>query len=298
MVAGTSCRRVPWEDDVELTGRTAVVTGAAHGIGRALARRLLADGANVVAVDRDADLLARTVAELGDRPEVEAGPARIVAEAADVTDLDALVAVRERAEERFGAVDLVCNNAGIGGRLGPTWELGADDWDRVLAVNLVGVVNGVRAFVPAMVERGEGHVLNTASMAGTLPMPWGSPYVASKHAVVGLSSTLRMELGKAAPGVGVTVLCPGWTATGISEGPDAGVAPGHEDGPAGRMAARLAASVAEGTSAEQVADAAVDAVRDGRFWVLTHADQAAFLLPYWGEAAAAAGVEAATPGGA
>lgn len=267
---------------MQLSGRTAVVTGAAHGIGLALVGSLLDRGAQVVAVDRDAERLSGAV-------EALAGRGTVVAEAADVADQASLVAVRERAEARFGAVDLVCNNAGIGGQLGPTWEVDDDEWRRVLEVNLHGVVNGIRAFVPAMVARGDGHVLNTASMAGVLPMPWGAPYVASKHAVVGLSSTLRLELSRSAPSVGVTVACPGWTDTGIASGPDAGVLPGHEEGPAGRMAARLAASVAQGASAHDVADAALDAVEGGSFWVLTHADQAEMLLPYWREAAAAAG---------
>lgn len=267
---------------MQLSGRTAVVTGAAHGIGLALAGALLDRGAAVVAVDRDGDRLDAAVDGLAAR-------GTIVGEVADVTDPASLGDVHERTRERLGVVDLVCNNAGIGGRLGPTWELDDSEWRRVADVNLHGVVNGIRTFVPDMVARGEGHVLNTASMAGVLPMPWGAPYVATKHAVVGLSSTLRFELGRTAPGVGVTVVCPGWTDTGIASGPDAGVLPGHEDGPAGRMARRLAASVAEGTSAHEVARAALDAVEAGGFWVLTHPDQAEMLLPYWREAAAAAG---------
>ncbi len=261
---------------------TAVVTGAASGIGLALVDCLLARGARVVGVDRDQDRLSSVLAQRG-------GQDRVLALAADVTDLDALRSVAAKAVAQFGPVDLLCNNAGIGGALGPTWELPDEEWDRVLDVNLRGVVNGIRAFVPAMVERGSGHVVNTASMAGILPMPWGSPYTASKHAVVGISSAMRMELEREAPGVGVSVLCPGWTDTGIASGADAGILEGHADGPAGGMSRMIAANVREGASAADVAEAVAVAVEQDEFWILTHPDQAAAIAPYWARASAAAG---------
>ncbi len=266
---------------MELTDCTAAVTGAAHGIGLALCRALVARGVNVVGIDRNEDGVTRALAGLG-------APDRVLALAADVADEAALELARDRAEQRFGAVDLICNNAGVGGMLGPAWELPADEWERVLDVNLRGVVHGIRTFVPAMVERGRGHIVNTASMAGILPMPYGAPYTASKHAVVGMSSALRLEVQRSAPGVGVSVLCPGWTDTGIVTSADAGVLSGHADGPAGAMARHVGKEVQQGTSPDAVARAVLAAVEADEFWIVTHPDQAAAIAPYWAEASAAA----------
>ncbi len=265
----------------DLTGRIAVVTGAAGGIGRALAAAFLAEGAQVVLADRDEAALRSLAASLpGD-------PLTVVV---DVTDRDQVQRLHDQAVDRHGAVDVLCNNAGIGGRLGPSWELPAREWDQVLDVNLRGVVNGIQAFVPGMVERGRGHVVNTASMAGLLPMPFGAPYVASKHAVVGLTANLRWELGQLAPGVSASVLCPGWVRTGVATSDHAGVLEGYEDGPAGQMAQRLADNVESGMEPADVAARVVHAVCDDEFWILTHPDQAAHVLPHLAGAVRSAGV--------
>lgn len=263
----------------DLSGSTVVITGAAGGIGRALARAFAAQGANLVLVDLDVEMLA----PLLDEVDVE-----VLAASADVTDAETMDGVCEAALERFGHVDVVCNNAGVGGRLGPMWELTEEDWDQVMGVNLRGVVNGVRAFVPAMIAAGRGHVVNTASMAGLLPMPFGTPYVASKHAVVGLTSTLRWELRQMAKGVSASVLCPGWTRSGIASGPGAGLVEGQEQGPAGHMARMLADNVEQGLAPETVAARVVAAVRQDEFWILTHADQAAAIGPHYAAASASA----------
>lgn len=277
MAAERAARRQ--SDLADLAGATVVVTGAAGGIGSALARAFAAQGANLVLVD----LGVESLEDLLDEIDVEA-----MALAADVTVADEVDGVRQAALERFGQVDVLCNNAGIGGRLGPMWELTDDDWDEVMGVNLRGVVHGVRSFVPGMVARGRGHVVNTASMAGLLPMPFGTPYVASKHAVVGLTATLRWELAQMAKGVSASVLCPGWVRTGIATGPGAGLVEGHQDEPAGVMARMLAANVEAGLDPEVLAAQVVAAVQADEFWILTHADQAAAIVPHYAAAAAAA----------
>lgn len=263
----------------DLTGATVVITGAAGGIGRALATAFADRGANLVLVDLQALDVTDLVAEL----DVE-----VLALGADVAVFDEVDGVRRAAVERFGRVDVVCNNAGIGGRLGPSWELTQEDWDDVMGVNLQGVVNGIRAFVPTMIGQGRGHVVNTASMAGLLPMPYGTPYVASKHAVVGVTATLRWELAQMAKGVSASVLCPGWVRTGIASGPGAGLLEDQEDGPAGAMARLLAQNVESGLAPSDVADRVVRAVQSDEFWVLTHADQAAAVVPHYAAAAASA----------
>lgn len=270
-----------------LEDRVVVVTGAAGGIGTALAHAFAGEGAHLVLVDRDADRLA---------PLVESVDAEALALGADVADFDEVDGVRRAAVARFGTVDVVCNNAGIGGTLGPMWELPADEWDHVVGVNLTGVVNGVRAFVPGMVAQGRGHVVNTASMAGLLPMPFGTPYVATKHAVVGLSATLKWELAQERTGVSASVLCPGWVRTAIASNADAGVLDGHAEGAAGAMAQLLASNVADGMEPSDVAARVVRAVRRDEFWILTHQDQAAAVLPHY-QGAVDSAAAAHTPDG-
>ena len=189
-------------------GRVAVITGAASGIGRGLALALAKEKANVVLVDRDE--LTEVEAEC-----VAAGAQTIVARL-DVTNRAAMVALATDVVARFGKVNLLCNNAGIVA-FGSSTEVSEESWDRILAVNVKGVANGIAAFVPVLLEtaEGDGYVVNTASGAGlvaggVLPL---AAYTASKHAVVGLSDTLRSEL--AGTGIGVSTLCPGSVKTGI-----------------------------------------------------------------------------------
>ncbi len=184
-------------------GRSALVTGAASGIGRALATALVERGATVLATDLDGDGAATVAEELGGTKRSD-GSAR--AAALDVSDAAAFEAVVGRFADEEGGIDFLFNNAGIpvGGEVR---DLTVDHWRRVVEVNLLGVVHGVAAAYPRMLARGRGHLVNTASLAGLVPSPLLVPYSTTKHAVVGLSVGLRME---AAPhGVRVSVVCPG-----------------------------------------------------------------------------------------
>jgi NAD(P)-dependent dehydrogenase (short-subunit alcohol dehydrogenase family) len=248
-------------------GKVAVVTGAASGIGNSLARRFAAEGMKVVLADIEATALDRAVAAMeGDGHEV-------LGVRTDVSDGDSVDALAAATLDRFGAVHIVCNNAGVftGGRM---WELPTRDWQWVLGVNLWGVIHGIRAFVPHLVAHGEGHVVNTASMAGLVSYGGMGPYNASKHAVVTISETLHHELAAAGVDVGVSVLCPGLVATHIGTGErnrpvELGGRARSGDDAAPEMAAVLAEM---GMAPDAVAAQVFDAIGTGRFYVLTHGD--------------------------
>jgi NAD(P)-dependent dehydrogenase (short-subunit alcohol dehydrogenase family) len=249
----------------ELAGKVAVVTGAASGIGLALSRALSAEGMKVVLADIEDAALDAAVAGFPDGAEV-------LAVHCDVSDPAAVDALRDAAVERFGTVHVVANNAGVSTG-GPVWSHTPEDWEWVLGVNLYGVVNGVRSFAPLLIEQGEGHIVNTASMAGLSSPPFMGVYNVSKHAVVTLSETLFGDLALAgAEGVGVSVLCPGWVQTRIHEAarnrPDA---PEEDpDGAAAGFAEVAAALIASGLEPDDVAQLVVDAIRTRRFYILTH----------------------------
>jgi NAD(P)-dependent dehydrogenase (short-subunit alcohol dehydrogenase family) len=252
----------------ELTGKVAVVTGAASGIGLAMTKTFLADGMRVVMADIEASALEAAALELGTDAEVET----VVC---DVSDAGAVDALRDRTLDRFGGVHVVCNNAGVAGG-GPIWAQTKADWDWVLGVNLWGVINGITSFTPLLIEQGEGHIVNTASVAGLISMPWGGTYNVSKHGVVTLSETLWADLQLAgAPNVGVSVLCPGWVQTRIHEsGRNRPVAEGAERAAPTEeqqaMMAHVGGLIAEGLNPLQVAGMVRDAVREQRFYILTH----------------------------
>ncbi|MBF6328927.1 SDR family NAD(P)-dependent oxidoreductase [Nocardia transvalensis] len=195
-------------------GQVAVVTGAANGIGQAVAQTLGERGLRVVLADLEGDRLTQVAGEV---------PTETLAVPVDVADAQQVQKLAESALERFGQVDLVFNNAGISAG-GPTWQIGSAEWQRVLAVNLEGVLNGIRAFVPQMIAAGRGHVVNTASVAGLTIGPFNVPYTASKHAVVALSESLQAELSILAPEIGVTVVCPGPVDTRLLRSATEGVA--------------------------------------------------------------------------
>ncbi|MBF6344985.1 SDR family NAD(P)-dependent oxidoreductase [Nocardia cyriacigeorgica] len=194
-------------------GQVAVVTGAANGIGRALAQAMHDRGLRVVLADVDADALVATAEAIGrDTPAVPT----------DVADPGQLHRLAETTLRLYGRVDLVFNNAATGAG-GPIWEAEPADWQRVWAVNVQGVVNGMHAFVPHMIAAGRGHVINTASLAGVTTGLFNGPYTASKHAVVSLTESLHGELAVLAPGVGATVVCPGPVDTQMLRGVTDGI---------------------------------------------------------------------------
>lgn len=187
-------------------GKVAIVTGAASGIGKALSENLAAHGAKLVASDLNVGMLNALSASMGDRG------LKVKAVALDVRDAEGVKRMVEETVAEHGRLDYLFNNAGIGVG-GEARDLGYDDWKQVLDINLYGVINGVQAAYPLMVEQGFGHIINTASLAGLIPMVGEVSYVASKYAIVGLSHTLRAEA--AALGVRVTVVCPGKIETPI-----------------------------------------------------------------------------------
>ena len=190
-------------------GRVAVVTGAASGIGLGLAGRFAAEGMSVVMADVEEPALAEAAAGIAKAE----GDARVLPVVTDVSDRAAVDALRDAALAAFGAVHVVCNNAGVGGPHGPLWECPPGEWDWVLKVNLDGVMNGVRAFMPVLLEQDAGHLVNTSSIFGVFAGTLG-PYGVSKHAVTALTETLYFNLRSlGVTHVGVSVLCPGAVRT-------------------------------------------------------------------------------------
>ena len=191
-----------------IDGKCAVITGAASGMGRAMAERFGRAGASVVLADVEEPALDAAVAELRAEGITATG---VVTDVSDAASMDALAAA---ALDAHGTVNIVCNNAGVGGG-GPLETLTVADWEWVLGVNLWGVIHGIRVFLPHLLEHGDGHVVNTASIAGHTSYPNMAPYNASKHAVVTISETLYNELRQRGSGVGASVLCPGLVNTNI-----------------------------------------------------------------------------------
>jgi NAD(P)-dependent dehydrogenase (short-subunit alcohol dehydrogenase family) len=251
-------------DDFE--GKVAAVTGAASGIGRAMADRWAGLGMRLALADIEVEPLEAATDEL------RAAGAEVVMVPTDVSDGGQVDAFADATLEEYGAVDIVCNNAGVGGG-GPMWTLTEADWAWVLGVNLWGVIHGIRAFVPHLVAQGSGQVINTASVAGLSSPPMMGPYNASKHAVVTISETLRAELAMVPDGdFGVTVVCPGWVRTRIAESernrPDAlRNAPADETGP--DAASALSGMLDEGMDPADLAAEIETAVRRRRLYVLT-----------------------------
>ena len=188
--------------------QVAIVTGAGSGIGHALSHALASRGVTVVACDINPERIEAT------QKEIEAAGGKAVGATLDVTDADAVAAVVRDAHERHGRIDYIFNNAGIAVG-GEVRDVELEDWQKVLKVNLDGVVHGVVAAYPIMVDQGFGHIINTASIEGLAPFPSTVSYVASKHAVVGLSTSLRVE--GADLGVKVSAVCPGYIKTRIFE---------------------------------------------------------------------------------
>jgi NAD(P)-dependent dehydrogenase (short-subunit alcohol dehydrogenase family) len=195
----------------ELSGKVAVITGGASGIGFGMAEAFAAEGMKIVLADIEAAALTDAAAKL------RAGGAEVLDVVTDVSVEDEMIDLATNTYTHFGTAHIVCNNAGVGGGAGMIWEIPQSGWDWAFGVNLWGVVNGIRAFVPRLIEQQEGHVINTASVAGLKALPFMAPYTATKHAVVGLSEALAVELALTGSPVKVSVLCPGFIKTRLHE---------------------------------------------------------------------------------
>jgi len=254
----------------DFTGKVAVITGGAEGIGRAIAERAAAAGMKLVLADIDAPRLDAVVADFV-RRGIEA-----IGVKTDVSKQDQVEALAALAFERFGNIHLLVNNAGVG-HSRPVWETTQADWDWVMGVNLYGVINGLRAFIPTMLAKGEpGHIVNTASMAGLTSQPSLAIYNASKHAVVTVSEGLHHDLTLRQSALRVSVLCPAWVKTRIHlsdrnrpAGEDT-APPGTMDPVAIKVGLAVMNAVENGIPVEQVANDVFDAIAAERFYILTH----------------------------
>ena len=249
-------------------GNVAVVTGAASGIGRALATAFADEGMRVVLADIDETTLRATEASLA---EAGRDVHRVVCDTsseASVQDLARLTL------ERYGAAHVLCNNAGVVGK-GDAWRGPFANWEWVVGINLYGVVHGIRAFLPIMEDQGLGHIVNTASMAGLLAVPGQPPYNATKSAVVAISESLFIELRQAGSPVRVSALCPAFVRTNLMHGQRwderLGPEPPPSENPANRaMESYFEHGVERGVDPTIVAAEVIEAIRTGRFWILTH----------------------------
>jgi NAD(P)-dependent dehydrogenase (short-subunit alcohol dehydrogenase family) len=249
-----------------LTGKVAVITGGASGIGYAIAQRMAREGMQLVLADIEQGALDAAVGQL------TAAGAQVIGVPTDVASWSSVEQLAARAEDAFGLVHVICNNAGVE-RLGiPAWETPLQLWEWILNVDLWGVIHGVKAFVPGMVERGEGHVVNTSSLAGLVVSPYHAPYTSAKHAVIGISESLYHELRGRGINVGVSVVCPAMVQSNIldadrnwrSEDGELPAQGAYQDEAKSRMPDAAPASI--------VADDVVDAIRTNRFWVLPSGD--------------------------
>ncbi|HYV66969.1 MAG TPA: SDR family oxidoreductase [Myxococcales bacterium] len=254
----------------DLAGKVAVITGAGSGFGREFARIGARERMKLVLADVQQDALDSAVAEAR-----EAG-ADALGVRVDVSKPEEVEQLAGQASARFGAVHLLFNNAGVAGGGGYAWETSLKDWQWLLGVNLLGVVNGIRSFLPLMLKQDcECHVVNTASAAGLVSAPLMSVYNVSKHAVVTLSETLFHDLRLADAKVGVSVLCPAFVPTGIRSSERNRPKDLLDDAPPtpSQIAARERSekAVASGRlTAAEVARVTFEAVREGRFYVITH----------------------------
>jgi len=257
----------------ELRDRVAVVTGAASGIGLGIARALAGAGAKLVLADIEPEPLEQAANGLRE------DGAQAIGVRCDVSDPTSVDALRDETLSAYGAVHVLCNNAGVGGgNPAPIWDQPADEWDWVMGVNLNGVIYGVQRFVPLMVEQGEGgHVVNTASIAGLVE--GGGIYGVTKHAVVALSEAMHRDARLRGLPIGVSVLCPGWVHTRIFESernrPETPrPTPEPLDPMVQAVRDMMVAQVEQGMDPAEVGRIVLDAIREDRFYILTHPWQA------------------------
>jgi NAD(P)-dependent dehydrogenase (short-subunit alcohol dehydrogenase family) len=253
----------------EFEGKTAVVTGAASGIGLALAERFAAARMQVVMADIQADALERAVKKLEERQ------ARVIGVVSNTMLQESVQALAERAIAEFGKVHVLCNNAGVAATRGTPgtgiWEVPTADWDWVMGVNFYGVLYGLQAFVPHMLAHGEsGHIVNTASLAGL--MPGGGTYGVSKHGVLSLTETLYNDLKLRNANIGASVLCPGFVNTNIFDAErnrPAELETGRP-APSSEMLAMGQAMLAQGKDPAEVAQIVFESIEQGRLYILPH----------------------------
>ena len=262
----------------DFKNKVAVITGAASGIGRALAHQCVSEGMSVVLSDIDESGLRELEKEL-----LSAG-APILSVPTDVRDTSSVESLAEKAQGHFGSIHLVFNNAGV--MLGGcAWERTEDDWRWVMDVNFYGVLNGVRTFMPILIDQGESaHIVNTASIGGLMVGPFLSPYIVSKHAVVALTESVYYELQTLDVKVGISALCPGPISTGIAHSER--VRP--EDRPESRplesemersFDEMLTEGVRTGLDPSEVGPMVFSALREDRFWIYTHPMDESSILP-------------------
>jgi len=247
-------------------GRVAVVTGGASGMGLEMAKRFAQEGMKIVLADIEDGALAKAEAEVG------ATGTEVLSKRTDVSKFEDVEALANATVERFGAAHIVCNNAGVV-TAGPAYELTLQDWEWVLGVNLWGVIHGIKAFVPILLEQDEAHILATSSTAGVISSPAIAPYNVSKFGVVALMETLQRDLLAREQKLGVSVLCPGNVATQITASernrPDA-LGDHAQSKEGSRFEKGAAQIVADGLSPASVAEQVLGAIRNEDFWIFTH----------------------------
>ena len=246
----------------ELAGKVAVITGGGSGFGLAMGHKFAAEGMAVVLADIDEAALQEAAAEID---------GEVMTHRADVTKFEDMEALAAAAIDRFEQVNVVCNNAGIAA-FGGMLEMSVSDWQWVIDVDLMGVVHGVKAFLPHLVEHGDGHIVNTASVSGFLSQPGMSAYNAAKFGVIALSESLFYELQVLESTVGVSVLAPAWVQTRIFEADR--YRPGAEspEGTVAELVRPMMVKLAERgrLTAEDIADRVAEGVKANQFYILPH----------------------------
>jgi NAD(P)-dependent dehydrogenase (short-subunit alcohol dehydrogenase family) len=258
-------------------GDVAVVTGAASGIGFALAERFASAGLHVVAADVDPAALGDAVTRLAEHG------GEVLGQPTDVSREDQVQALAAATVERFGGAHVVCNNAGVAG-MGDAWFGPLSSWEWVIGVNLMGVVHGVRAFLPHLALAGRGHIVNTASIAGLVP-GFSPAYDATKHAVVALTEDLYHAMRDSGLPIGVSVLCPGWVRTNILDSErnwPAHLGAQPERPPtAAVMERHVRRAIDEGMTPAAVADVVAQGIEDERFWLFPQPDWVQLATRRW-----------------
>lgn len=244
----------------QFKGKVAVVTGAGSGIGRALAKRCAAEGMRIAVADVHAGRLETVSAQLA------SDGCTVMTQTLDVSDAGAVTAFAQRVRSELGAPDLLFNNAGIL-RVGETWEHSPDEWQTMLSINVMGVVHGINAFVPAMLEEGKpAHIVNTGSVGSLVAAPGMAQYTATKMAVRGITECLANDLAAKDAAIDVSLLCPGPVLTSISD-ELMGIAAASE---VAEAADHLMAGQPDFISPDECAERVFGAIRERRFWIFPH----------------------------